>query len=160
MPMSRSAYAVIAVVAALIIGAVGLAYFGQLFAPKGGVSYETTETPTSFANSTYTWIVHSSETADYYLDLRLNVTCSGCSFTGEYRASLPTAPVSVSGNGSRAYQADSFDSPLSLSWNISKNSSAGTLTITLEGTNYYESTSAPYGNLSGVWSIAVAYGIG
>jgi len=184
LPRPRSTYAVIGVAVGLLVGAIGFVYYIVPPIGPGGPTIYDTEYATSFANSTFTFQYQQGATADYYLVLNLVVTCRGCSFTGnlvvtcwecsfggEYRSALSTAPapVSISGNGSRQYGVESFDSPISIAWNISKDSAAGTLTVTPqlgsqaltyspEGNVYYtpaESTSAPYGILSGAWSIAV-----
>jgi hypothetical protein len=55
-----------------------------------------------------------------------------------------------------------MDSPLFIAWNISKNGSGGTLEVKVSeqgGKTYYDrSTSAPFGTLTGAWSVAVVYG--
>jgi hypothetical protein len=116
----------------------------------------------SFANSTYTFAPPTGETADFYLSLTLNVTCSGCEFSGDYRAPYQSVSAPVSGSGSKSYSFSSFDSPLSLAWSISKSSAPGTLTVLVTGSSgqklYERSTSALNGTLTGVWSIAVARG--
>ena len=65
----------------------------------------------------------------------------------------------MSGAGSKSYYANSFDSPLYLSWNISKDSKEGTLEVRVsgsEGQTYYdEVTSTPFGSLAGAWVVAV-----
>jgi hypothetical protein len=127
------------------------------------VSYITTWFATTYANSTYTFVSHQSVTSDYYFSLVINITCSGCAFSGEYVGSYPpSTPTQVSGNGSKSYYVGSFDSPIGLTWNISKDSSGGTLEVKVGdqiGQTYYDKvTSAPLGTLSGGWSLAVLYG--
>jgi len=145
---------------AILYSHIGSSSHGQ----TGSTTYFTTRYATSFANSTFTFVSRQSVTADYVLTLNLNITCTGCAFTGEYLTSYQSASTPVSGNGSRSYSVGSFDSPLSLSWSVLKNSSAGMLTVRVTGpvgqTLYVESTSVPNGRLSGVWSTAVAYGAG
>jgi hypothetical protein len=117
-------------------------------------------TATTFVNSTYTFTCSQNATCDFYLPFTLNVTCTGCSFSGTYVSPSPSSkPTEVSGNHKASYNLASFDAPFYLAWNISKLSSAGTLEVTITGRNsalYYDrTTSAPYGFLAGQWNVAV-----
>ena len=118
-------------------------------------------TATTIVNSTYSFTCAQNATCDFYLPFTMNVTCTGCSFSGAYVSPSPGSRlVEVSGNHTASYDLSSFDSPFYLAWNISKLSSAGTLEVTVSGRNsvvYYDrTTSAPYGFLNGVWNVEVA----
>lgn len=112
----------------------------------------------TYANSTYTFTCPHNATCDFYLSLTINVTCTGCLFSGEYIGpSLGSEAAHVSGFGTESYYVSSFDSPLYLAWNISKDSSGGTLEVKVgeqNGPTYYDKvTNAPFGYLAGEWNV-------
>jgi hypothetical protein len=115
-------------------------------------------TTTFSANSTYSFNCPPAATCHFYFSLTINVTCTGCQFSGDYVSPFRDSnPTLVSGSGNKTYYASNFDSPLYLGWNISKESTGGTLEVKvlgLEGQTYCdEATSAPFGNLTGTFVI-------
>jgi hypothetical protein len=111
-------------------------------------------------SSTYTYRCPSTATCDFLLSATVYVACTGCQFTGDYSSpSTGSTPTPVSGSGNKSYPASSFDSPLYVAWNISKDTAGGTLEVKVVGeqgqTYYDETTSAPFGNLAGIWAVAV-----
>jgi activator of HSP90 ATPase len=113
---------------------------------------------TTSANSTYTFTCPHNSTCDFFLSLVINVTCTGCSFSGEYVGPSSDSKVThVSGSGTGSYYVSSFDSPLRLAWNISKDSSGGTLEVKVgeqSGPTYYDKlTNIPFGYLTGEWNV-------
>jgi len=140
---------------------VALPYFTGQRTSSSSVGTTIYSTVTTSANSTYTFGCPANSTCDFFISLTINVTCTGCSFAGEYTApNADSSPTHVSGSGNQSYTASSFDSPLNLTWNISKGSSGGTLevkVISQDGQVYYDrSTGAPFGTLEGRWDVTVA----
>jgi len=165
--------AVAVLVVVIVVAAFVLVYYqaGLNRASSSGLTEASSSSPsqmsgnsvsatTKFVNSTYSFTCAQNATCDFYLPFTMNVTCIGCSFSGAYVSPSPgSRPVEVSGNHTVSYDLSSFDSPFYLAWNISKLSSAGTLEVTIAGSNsvvYYDrTTSAPYGFLTGVWNVEV-----
>lgn len=139
----------------------GAAYSFQVTA---GSLYTATTSATNYATSTYIPVCPPSSTCDFALSLSINVTCSGCSFSGEYVGPNPgSSPTHVSGTGTHSYGVSSFDSPLSLTWNIAKVSSGGTLEVRVSNQAggqvlYDQTTSASSGTIAGGWVIVIASG--
>jgi hypothetical protein len=128
---------------------------GASFASSSSVSYLIGMTA---ANSTYTFTCPHNATCDYFLSLIINVTCTGCSFSGEYIGPSSNSKVTrVSGSSAESYYVSSFDSPLQLAWNFSKDSSGGTLEVKVgeqNGPTYYDRlTNVPFGHLAGEWNV-------
>ena len=162
----KTARVAVLIVTIAIVAAAGFVAGSTYFSPQK-ISESATpsnySTVTTRANSTYTFGCPRNATCDFFLSLSINITCTGCSFAGEYIAPTPDSnPTRVSGTGTQSYYASSFDSPLSLTWNISKNSSGGTLEVRVSNqggqVHYDRNTSAPFGTLAGEWYVAVASG--
>jgi hypothetical protein len=159
------------VVSVIVIA--GLAYiFGfpapgpTIKGPRYSVVVYTTTLSEGFANTTIVGqcvpLVETQDgsetvaysTCDWFAAWNVNVRCTGCSFNGVVDRK------EVSGTGNKSFFVSSGDSwPYSFTWRISKNTSAGTLEVSVGGDpalSYDRNTTAPYGTISGGWGYAVA----